>query len=199
MKFYSPNKNRSPVFSFSRKKRRKEKKKGGEGKKTRHLHRFSLNYDKWFTHDDKTKRKRASKSIRNLWSAAEVGLERTRFAKPWYTSNSGAYRLPDVDRNEISLRLVPLTYSNKIRLPSTHTHIYIYIFMSRQATRIMGKEVVAALKSSFRPKSNRFSPPFDKKVVSSTGENIETNSRGLKAVFRPILWSSVEEGMQNFA
>lgn len=131
MKFYSPNKNRSPVFSFSRKKRRKEKKKGGEGKKTRHFHRFSLNYDKWFTHDDKTKRKRASKSIRNLWSAAEVGLERTRFAKPWYTSNSGAYRLPDVDRNEISLRLVPLTYSNKIRLPSTHTHLYIYISLCR--------------------------------------------------------------------
>lgn len=131
MKFYSPNKNRSPVFSFSRKKRRKEKKKGGEGKKQDTSTGSPSITTNDLQHDDKTKRKRASKSIRNLWSAAEVGLERTRFAKPWYTSNSGAYRLPDVDRNEISLRLVPLTYSNKIRLPSTHTHLYIYISLCR--------------------------------------------------------------------
>lgn len=81
---------------------------------------------------DKTKRKRApfNPIFMKRIGAEPVFSYRLRNHD---TSARNAYCLPDVDRNEINLRLLPPTYSNKTRLRDIHTY----------RVRILGNERVA--------------------------------------------------------
>lgn len=130
MKFYSPNKNRSPVFSFSRKKGRKEKKKGGEGKKQD----TSTGSPSITTNDLHTMIKQNGNAHR---SRSEIYEARQRWA--W---NERASQNPDTQVIAAHIASLTLTETKsafvsfhwRIRIKfayQAHTHIYIYISLCR--------------------------------------------------------------------